>query len=256
MYPNLSVRIDIYKTMKFNIVQMKFVFALLCGLSFAVCLPAGGALRQRFDASKSIRYNITFNGIPSGHIDWRYLGREEINGKEVEVLEIDAKTEILKLLNLVSSEKIYLDVSTNLPVKVKRDVKLFGRKEIIKESYDQEKGEVEVVKGDGEEITETEVYTQEPPIHNILELLYFFPDDIDLESKQGQWMEFNLPTQKVQVRFHSKRDVAVAGERKEAYFLEGRGARRFNLWLCQKDRLPLRIDFLSWVGRVRIRKEG
>lgn len=212
-------------------------------------------LRDRFTTSKKIRYNISFNGIPSGHIDWEYLGRDSINSREVDVLLIKSDTKILRLLNLVSSEKIYLDAKDSLPVKVERDLKLFGRAEIIKEYYDQEQGKVTIIKKTEAEEATQEVYEQDTPIHNILELLYFFPDEVDLKEKQGEWMEFNLPNQKVQIRYNSIRQVAIDGEREEAYFLEGKGARRFNLWLSQENRLPLRLDFLFLLGRVTIRKQ-
>ncbi len=230
-----------------------FVFLALFFISFN--LAAQEQLEQRFNESRSIRYNITFNGIPSGYIDWRYLGKDLIDGREVLAISIESSTDILRLLNLVSREEIYLDAHTNLPVKVKRDVELFGKKEVIEEIYDQKKGKVTIVrKKDKEEVVE-EVYEQDVPIHNILELLYFFPKEISLKEKKGEWMEFNLPNQKVQIRFNSKRELDVDGQRKEAYFLEGKGARRFNLWLCQENRLPLRLDFLFLIGRVRIRKE-
>lgn len=211
---------------------------------------------QRFYESKEIRYNISFNGIPSGHVNWKYLGLDLIDEKEVVALAIESNADILRLLNLASSEKIYLDAQTNLPVRVERDVKLFGSKEVIEESYDQNEGKVTIARKDQEKgEKEKEVYRQEAPIHNILELLYFFPEDIDLEARQGEWMSFNLPNQEVQIRFHSKREVVASGERKEAYFLEGKGARRFNLWLSQDQRIPLRLDFLGLAGRIVIRKD-
>lgn len=237
----------------------KFVFwtgifsCALFSLSFSVY--SGENFSQRFDESKVLNYSISFNGIPSGHIRWVYLGKESIAGKEVLALSIESETDILRLLNLVSSEKIYLDAKTNLPVKVERDVSLFGKKELIQEKYDQEAGKVTITRKVGEESIKEEVYRQAVPIHNILELLYFFPEDIDLKQHQGQWMSFNLPNQRVEIRFNSKRSVTVNGQRKEAYFLEGKGARRFNLWLCQENRLPLQLDFLSMIGRIRIRQE-
>lgn len=235
--------------------KLKSLLVFLFFLILPPSLYSDEGLAKRFDVSEKIRYNIAFNGIPSGHIYWRYLGKDLVDNQEVEVISIEAHTEILRLLNLVSFEKIYLDAQTSLPVKVERDVTLFGRKELIKESYDQEKGKVMIVREkDGKEIEE-EVYRQDTPIHNILELLYFFPKDIDLKEKRGEWMVFNLPNQQVQIRFNSKRDVAVSGQRHEAYFLEGKGARRFNLWLSQEKRLPLRLDFLFLIGRVTIRKD-
>ncbi|MCF7874082.1 MAG: hypothetical protein K9L84_03415 [Candidatus Omnitrophica bacterium] len=230
-------------------------FILILFLSLSFNLYAKDNQRQRMRDLKKIEYNISFNGIPSGYVIWRYLGKEVVGAKEVDVLQVESDTNILKFLDLVSSEKIYLDSNTHLPVRVKRNVKLFGDKEIIEENYNQEQGQVVITRKKGKNIVEEEIYEQAKPIHNILDLLYFFPQGINLGEKKGKWMTFNLPNQKVQIKFHSKRKVKVAGKVREAYFLVGKGAKRFNLWLSLDDRIPLRLDFISWLGKIIIRRE-
>ncbi|MCF7887279.1 MAG: DUF3108 domain-containing protein [Candidatus Omnitrophica bacterium] len=233
--------------------SLSFICIFLLGLSFN--LYANQPQGQRFKDFKEIKYNISFNGIPSGYVVWSYLGKEVVGGRQVYVLSVKSDANILKFLDLVSSEKIYLDCKTHLPVKVKRDIKMFGDKEIIREKYDQKEGKVTLTREKNNEIVKEEVYQQDIPIHNILDLLYFFPKGINLEEKQGKWMSFNLPNQKVQIKFHSQRKVKVAGKVKEAYFLIGKGARRFNLWLSLDNRVPLRLDFISLLGKVIIRRE-
>ncbi|MCF7872829.1 MAG: hypothetical protein K9L80_01305 [Candidatus Omnitrophica bacterium] len=233
--------------------SLSFIFIFLLGLSFN--LYANQTQGQRFKDFKEIKYNISFNGIPSGYVVWSYLGKEVVGNRQVYVLSVKSDTNILKFLDLVSSEKIYLDCETHLPVKVKRDIKMFGDKEIIREKYNQKEGKVTLIREKNDQIVKEEVYEQDVPIHNILDLLYFFPKGINLEEKQGKWMSFNLPNQKVQIKFHSQRKVKVAGKVREAYFLVGKGARRFNLWLSLDDRIPLRLDFISLLGKVIIRRE-
>ncbi len=235
--------------------KLNFTFIFLFLLSLSFNLYPNQELKERFDNLKKIEYNISFNGIHSGYIVWRYLGKDLLNNKEVDVLSVESDTDILKFLDLVSSEKIYLDQETHLPVKVKRQIELFGKKEVIEENYNQEEGEVIIVREKAGEKIKEEVYKQDAPIHNILELLYFFPEKTNLEEKKGEWIKFNLPNQKVQIRFHSKRGITVAGKKKAAYFLEGRGAKRFNLWLSLENKLPLRLDFISLLGKVIIRRE-
>ncbi|MCF7893017.1 MAG: hypothetical protein K9L77_02500, partial [Candidatus Omnitrophica bacterium] len=193
---------------------------------------------------------------PSGYIVWKYQGQDSLENRKVDILVVESDTKILKLLDLVSFEKIYLDDQTHLPVRVERKIKLFGSKETIEEEYNQDEGEVVLTRKKKGEVIKKEVYKQDTPIHNILDLLYFFPKGVRLEEKKGKWMTFNLPNQKVQIKFHSKRKVSVAGKKREAYFLVGKGARRFNLWLSLDEKIPLRLDFISWIGKVIIRREN
>ncbi|MCF7869935.1 MAG: hypothetical protein K9M01_02315 [Candidatus Omnitrophica bacterium] len=233
--------------------SLSFICVFLLGLPFN--LYPNQLQGQRFKDFKEIKYNISFNGIPSGYVVWSYLGKEVVGGRQAHILSIESDANILKFLDLVSSEEIYLDCETHLPVKVKRNVKMFGKKEIITERYNQEKGEVILTREKKDGVVKEEVYEQGIPIHNILDLLYFFPKGINLEEKQGEWMSFNLPNQKVQIKFHSQRKVKVAGKVKKAYFLVGKGARRFNLWLSLDNKIPLRLDFISLLGKVIIRRE-
>ncbi len=207
-------------------------------------------IESRFKDNEKLIYNVSFNGIPSGTIIWNYLGQETIGENKVNVLALEADAKILKLLNLTSNEKVYLDSETHLPVKVERDVVFFGNKELIQEIYNQEEGEVKIKRKNSQ--TTTEILEQEPPIHNILELLYFFPKSIAMEK--GKWMDFNLPTQEIRIKIVRERSLRLHGDIYDTYFLIGRGARRFNLWLDKESRLPLRLEFVSLLGKIIIRR--
>ncbi len=230
-----------------NIIVLAIVFCIFNNLSFA------DGVKTRFASNKKIVYKVSFNGLPSGQIEWRYLGRKKINGRQADIVSVKANTKILKLLNLTSSEKVFLDSITHLPIRVERDVVFFGKKEIIEEIYNQEDGYVLINRSNSG--THQDTLYQDKPIHNILELLYFFPQDIKLI--EGKWMYFNLPNQKVRIKMVKEKTLKINGNRKEAYFLIGRGAKRFNLWLDKEKRLPLRLDFISLAGKITIlRKES
>ena len=207
-------------------------------------------IQERFKDKKKLTYKVSFNGIPSGRINWEYLGKEYLGDKETEVLTVSSTTKILKFLNLTSSEKVFIDSLTNLPLLVERDIVLFGKKEIIREVYDQKKGIVRIIRTDSK--TRENILAQTTPIHNILALLYFFPEDIKLKKKK--WMSFNLPNQKVKIRFISERTLSTSKGNKKTYFLIGRGAKRFNLWLDKLTRLPLRLEFVFPIGKIIIVK--
>lgn len=203
---------------------------------------------KRFKNKEKLVYEVSFNGIPSGYIEWKYLGKEDVEGKPADVLSVNSGTKIIEVLNLTSREKVFLDSKTHLPLKVERDITLFGKKEFIEEFYNQTEGYVKIVRSNSQ--SKEELFYQDKPIHNILALLYFFPKDIDLEK--DKWMHFNLPTQKIKIKMVSQRVLSVDKKEKNTYFLIGRGAKRFNLWLDKEERLPLRLEFVSPLGKIII----
>lgn len=205
-------------------------------------------IAERFQGKDNILYDVFYNGIYTGKITWKYLGKEKVDDKETEVIFLDSDTKIFNLLNLTSKEKVFLDAGTYLPVRAERDVVLFGKQEDIKEIYDQEKGFVKIINSNPKK--KEFILHQARPIHNILALLYFFPQDIALIK--GKKLYFNLPTQKVIVKLVSEGTFVFGKEKKEIYLLSGSGGKRFNLWLDKKDRSPLKMEFLSIAGKVTI----
>lgn len=205
-------------------------------------------IKERFSGQDSLSYEVFFNGIPSGSIEWHYLGKKDIDGRQVQILSLISDTKILKLLNLESEEKVFLDSGSLLPVKVERDVVFFGKKELIEEIYNQDEGLVTITKNNSSD--EETVLHQEKPIHNILSLLYFFPKDIHLVK--GKELDFNLPTQKIVIKMLRENKIKVGKVEKEVYFLSGNGGRKFNLWLDKKERIPIKMEFIVPLGKVTI----
>ncbi|MDD5194380.1 MAG: hypothetical protein PHQ96_01730 [Candidatus Omnitrophica bacterium] len=222
------------------------VIAAVIFLSTANFCFGNNSLKENFGTRQTLTFAISFNGIPSGNLHWRYLGQEVINGQNTDVLEVYSDSKIGRLLNLETKEKVYLDAHTRLPVKVMRDVVFFGRKEFIEEVYNQKEGYVKITRTGAAK--KEEFLYQNYPIQNILALLYFFPQDIEL--KKGQTLVFNLPTSKVTVKFYSYR--LTPKSKKEAFFLVGKGAHRFNLWLDKETKAPLRLEFITAAGKIAI----
>lgn len=223
------------------LISLKFflvIIPILNGLSYA-------QLPDRFK-EKKLLYRVYFNGIPTGKILFGYLGRKIWEDREVEIVSIDSETKILYLLELNSSERVYLDVQSYLPVKVEREVVFWGREEFIEEFYHQEEGWVKITRNK----SKTELIYQEKPIYNIVALLYFFPENIEL--KPGKELFFNLPTQKLNLKILGERMLSTDKGIRETYFLSGRGKRVFNLWLDKEERLPLRLEFILTLGKIVI----
>ena len=224
----------------------KFIVFLLL-ISFVNPAYSQG-IKERFRGSEKLTYKVYYNGMFSGHIWWRYKGVEQLDDKQAEIINVSSDTKILGLLDLTSDEDIFLDSHSYLPVKVERDVLIFGKKQLITETYNQSKGYVKITyRGDEEK---EEIVHQDKPIQNILALLYFFPQNVKLEK--NQWMNFNLPTQTIKIKFIKERMLRVGGVEQNTYFLLGRGGKRFSLWLDKTTRLPLRLEFVSILGKVSI----
>jgi len=233
----------------FNIITiMAGVVFLVIGSVTGEGSVLAGDIEARFQSKEKLVYSVYFNGIPSGYIEWEYLGRQEVDGKTMDVLFVNSDTNIFNLLNLASKEKVFLDSATGLPLKVERDIVFFGKKEIIEEIYDQDKGQIKIKRSNSKK--PESVLHQDTPIHNILELLYFFPQDVELEA--GKWMTFNLPTQKIRIKMVRERVLKVNGVEYDTYFLIGRGAKRFSLWLDKEKKMPLRLEFISLTGKVTV----
>jgi hypothetical protein len=232
----------------------KFVFyfcvVLIFGIPFSSDIFAK-SIEERLEGKDTIDYDVSFNGMDAGFIKWKYLGREEINGQSLEVLSVSSDTKIMAFFDLTSSERVYLDSENYLPVKVERDILLFGNKELIVEKYDQQTGKVNIVRTN-KKVTEEQLI-QDKPIHNILALLYFFPDNIPFEK--GKWLNYNLPTQKIRIKMVRERLLKTPYGEEETYFLLGRGAKRLSLWLDKENRLPLRLEFIFLVGKVVITRK-
>jgi hypothetical protein len=219
-------------------------------LVFCVPVMAQPTIEERFADKKILHYQVFFNGVNSGNVSWQYLNKGVLGFRGVDVLRIDSDTKILGVFDLTSHEKIYLDASSSLPVRVERDLLVFGKKELIEEDYNQDEGSVAITKTTADGKLTPTILRQDKPIRHIMALLYFFPSIDGL--KVGEKLNFNLPTCKVEVRLHSMRKIIVGGKKREAYFLVGTGGKRFNIWIDKEKKYPIRIEFIFLAGKVSI----
>ena len=206
-------------------------------------------IASRFGPDNRLFYKVYYNGIPVGKIEWEYKGRGKVAGKLADVLYLNSDTKILQFFNLKGDERVFLDANSHLPLKVERDIYVFGKKEIIEEIYNQKTGQVKIIKTNSRQ-NEEEIINQDAPVHNILSLLYFFPQGVDLQTP-GR-VEFNLPTQIVGIKKYPPRRLKINGEHKECYFLVGKGKQKFRLWLDKETRVPFRVEFILPIGKVSI----
>lgn len=209
-------------------------------------------IHEQFEKHKILTYRIYFNGINSGYIQWQYKGVRKIKGKDADTLFLTARTKILKLLSLASEEKVFLDTNTHLPLRVERKVLFFGKRENIREEYNQEKGYVVISKSNSK--SKRTKINKTPPINNILALLYFFPEKENIET--GKVFYYNLPLQKIRIEVLKENSLNYQGTKRSAYLLSGKGKRNFRLWLDKKSKTPLKIEFPLLVGKITIYRQN
>ena len=95
----------------------KITLVLILIVSSGSCLFAQD-IASRFKDNQAIYYDVYYNLGYSGYVQWQYLGKKSIDSKAADVLSVDSQTDIFKIFDLVSNEKVFLDSQTHFPLKV------------------------------------------------------------------------------------------------------------------------------------------
>lgn len=141
--------------------------------------------------------------------------------------------------NFLDEEKIFVNPETFLPVKVQRDLNIFGKKEKITEYYDPQKGVVRVVKVSGGKTTE-QVIKKKGDLDNIYSFIYRYRRDG--KFRIGDTLTMNLPTKDVEIGMLKKSKLKAAGKKFDAFFMQS-NPKKYKVWFDSSDqRIPLRID--------------
>lgn len=204
-----------------------------------------------FKIGEKFFYQVRFNGVRVGKIEFEYKGRMEIGKIYQDIISLNSDVKILKLFQIESKETVYVEKNTCLPLKVEREVRFLGKDEEILEEYNQKEGWIKITQIKGR-TTEERLIKVSPPIHNALILYFLYPLDLK-DQTIGKTLEFNLPLRRISIKIKEKRMVATDGGRQELYILEG-SPQRFKLWLKQDERPPLRIEIPVFLGKVSITK--
>lgn len=206
----------------------------------AICSASSGALAQQsgYDRfiGEVIGYDVRSLGVKQAEAVLEIQGRANVSGRDVYVLSFQAKGS-----NFFDSEKIYADQKDLFPLRVERDLNIFGSLEKITEVYDQEKFIVTITKTtkDGSR-TENIVLRKKARIDNIYCFIYRYR--LLGDFKIGSSLRLNLPTKDVSVKIAKKTTLDAAGKTFSAFFLETVPS-QYRMWFdISKDKLPLRID--------------
>lgn len=205
-----------------------------------------------FRGGEKFSYEVRFNGIKVGKIDFVYQGRKEIDKTFQDIFVVSSNVNILKLFQIQSKESVYANVENYLPHRVEREVTFLGRKESILEEYNQREGWVKITVKKDKIVQERLIY-QEPPIHNSLILFFIYP--LNLEEKLGKTREFNLSLQKIKIKVKELRKIQTQEAIDEVYLLEVSNHRKSLVWIKKQERLPVKLEVPAFLGRVVITKK-
>lgn len=191
---------------------------------------------------EQITYRIKSLGVHAANATLSIEGTEMINGQEAYVLMFQAKA-----LNFLDIEKIYADKQTFYPLRVERNLNIFGSKEKIVESYDQEKFVVTIEKKvEGKKKSEKNIIKKKGKIDNIYCFIYRFR--ANEEFKIGKSFEMNLPTKDVSIKIAKKTKMKAGKKTYEAYYLQT-VPKQYRVWFdASSDKIPIRIDKPAMIG--------
>ncbi len=199
-----------------------------------VSYPADAA-ESVYAPGETIRYQIKKLGLKVGDAVLEYRGLIEEEGRQYILLIFTADG-----FNFYDQEKIYADPQTLLPVRVERDLNIFGNKEKISEYYDQTAFEVRIVKpakdGNGEE----QILKKQGVIDNLYCFIYRYRSQGVFEV--GKILTMSLPTKNVELKIARKADIKIGSESRSSFLMESIPS-EYRVWFWDEEaRIPLRID--------------
>ncbi len=187
-----------------------------------------------------IRYRIKNLGMNTGEATLAFKGVQKINGRDVYVIVFTAKA-----VNFFDEEKIYADAQTLYPLGVERDLNIFGKKEKITESYDAQKGVIKVTKSARGQTTE-QIIHKRGVIDNIY--CFIYRQRMSGRFQPGDSFLIHLPTKDVTIKLVKKTQVAAAGRKFDAYYMES-DPPQYKVWFdTGAKKIPLRINGSAGLG--------
>ncbi|MEW5894803.1 MAG: hypothetical protein AB1650_03430 [Candidatus Omnitrophota bacterium] len=184
---------------------------------------------------ETLTYSIKKFGMTAGEATLQYVGLMDLEGRPAIQIIFTAKG-----FNFYDQEKIFADPLTLLPLRVERDLNIFGKKEKIVEVYDAEHYLVKVTKYDNGKVVDEMIFERQYPIDNLYCFLYRYR--LNGVFEKGHGLTMFLPTKTVVFKIENKTEIHAAGKKREAWFMKSE-PNEYRVWFgTDSDNLPLRID--------------
>ena len=216
-----------------------FIFLIL---RTSTLQAAGPSSLTPFLPGETITYDIKKIGMKVGEAQLTFHGLKRINGHDCNIIVF-----VSKAVQFYDKETICLEPDTFLPLMVKRDLNIFGKKESILEEYLRKEGKIKITNHAGDR-TEENVIRKSGNVENIYGFIYRYRQRGTVQK--GELIKMILPTKDVQMEAMEKQDMSIGNKHYNAYFLQS-SPRQFNVWFDDSSRkIPLRIDGSSGLGKT------
>lgn len=184
-----------------------------------------------FKRGEVITYSIKKLAVKAGDATLTFEGEVDVNGQPAYLIIFKADG-----FNFYDEEKIYVNTETFAPVKVERDLNIFGSKEKITEEYKE--GKIVITKVAGGK-TETQEIAKDGQIDNIYGTIYryrafgkFTPNDE---------VQLRLPTKDVVLKLEKPVKVKAAGKVYDAFYMPSIPS-KYQVWFdAGAQKIPLKI---------------
>ncbi len=218
--------------------MLKKTISYFCFLAVVISVlrPSLGTAAEgvSFAAGETIVYDIKKFALKVGQAVLIFKGEVPWEGREALLVTLTSRG-----LNFFDEEKIYLDPRTFLPLRVERDLDIFGKKERIVEHYSPDNGAVRIVKTARGETTD-QVIQKGHRLENVYGFIYRYR--LRGEFSAGARTAIHLPTADVAFTVLGLEKVALAGRQTDAYYMESL-PKKYRVWFdTSPARVPLRID--------------
>ena len=205
----------------------KRIYNLLLISLFIFCLNCASASPRI--TGERIVYAIS----PVGVSEYSDLGPSEVKGRPFNLATFKTQA-----MGFRDTEKIYTDPQTDLPVRVERDLSMWGDREKLVEEYDQKKFELTIKKYKGKKKVKEYFFKADGPIHNAVLLPFFLRK---VKKLQPGWTFIVRFPAKFTVRLVGIEEIRVPAGKFMAYHFTS-VPHKFEIWISQdSSRVPLKI---------------
>jgi hypothetical protein len=228
--------------LKYKDLITKKLFSDLKANIIEVNLNKGISKPLPFKKGENLVFRLDLGFFSIGTANLIFEGRTQLDGKEVYLIKF-----ITHVANFYDKENIYAEIDSFLPLRVDRDIKMFGKKINIVEEYNQKEKFVKITRSTSGKRTE-QIIRSNKEIDNILCLVYFYrmPNNIEI----GEKMFINLPLKQLEMEAKDIKKIEIAKGKFNSYILESK-PKGYSFWFdTSPRRLPLRIDGAIKFGNI------
>lgn len=195
-------------------------------------------------ASEQKGEKIVYDMRPFGKAVYTDLGQKQLNGKAVNMATF--RTEVV---GFDDTETIYTEPKSFLPVRVERDISMWGNKEYIIEEYIAGDHTLKITKFKEKKETEVFTFKEDGPIYNAVILPFYLRTVPDLDI--GWKMTIRLPA-KFEVELVAVEQIKVPAGKFIAYRFTST-PNKFEIWIAKDNpRLPLKIKDAGVLGYTMV----